>query len=138
MTGITITQVTRVYDVAVVMAADRESVLKFFTTVDAVDHVLEVDRLISIKIESFRHMAGVAILRIVPGATMECQVGVATFAVVVVNHRSPGRGDGIGDRKHDTRILCVVALLGHHFTKVNRNQVPAFNADGEGAFSIQG
>ena len=83
-------------------------------------------------------MTGVAILRVVADVTMVCQVGVATFAVVVLNHRTPGRGDVIGDRKHDSRILCIVALLGHHLTKVNWNQVPAFNADGEGAFSIQG
>ena len=70
MTEITVTQITGIYDIAVVMTADIEPVLKIFTPVDAVDHVLEVDRLISIEIERFRHMAGVAILWIVPDATM--------------------------------------------------------------------
>ena len=108
MTVFTIAQITREFNVTKVVlgipiSIDHQSILPVFTSVNAMDHGLEVNGLgrhfisrSSIDVSPVRAVTGYTIVCVGPVITMEDQVGVTILTQGIINNHAPRNSGGIG------------------------------------------
>ena len=142
MATFTITQVTRENDITKIMnratvPVYHVSILQFLTTVDLVDHVIEVDtfrRIVGCRpdhcIRCVGHVAGLAItVGVMPVFTMQGQVGVAVLAQCIVHDLAARHWLIISHGKHVDEVLHLVVACNLIFlSRVDRRRLTAFDA----------
>jgi len=114
MAGFTIAQITREFHVTEIEHTSGSdynvAILKVFTTVNLVDHPLEVDRFSGCSnVHEVGTMAGDTIVGIVPDTTVQRQVGVAILTLGVIDHLAPGNDFIIGYSKCKDGVFRRVA-----------------------------
>ena len=124
MTIFAIAQITREFDCTEInhsapRAIHHKAFLQVCSTVDLVDHILEVNgRGWFARRETVRSMASDTILRIVPCSTMFVSVSVAIFALDIIDHHAAWNGHRVGHRECKGRIFCIVTLFGYFSTGI--------------------